>query len=323
MASNHISFKFIDYNDKKLIDDCQQVRSKENPIYGNMHYTSNYLYNALNNNHNNIIGKVQIDSDEIIILVRKVSLGKAQYNRCSEYPISLNGIKTNEDYMFEMLFKNEYIEQAYIPEYYLNRINKTEFTIDKNPSDYNFYSSVENDLNRFTNKFKTHYRITMMEKNTDFKVRKLLYQDFPSLHQLYNRWSNSKENLHNKVLFKNYLSQFSYWINYENLIQYCITYKEEIIALVSFAVTNPNYCYKLIQWTYRREPNMEEILDKIISQIGQILHYEYTIKLSEIGVKYVSCAGSASGGSGLINHKNETMRNKISYYKVTPKNNNI
>ena len=135
-----LTFKFIDYNDKDIINEARKIRSSENPIFGNLHYTSNFMLNTLNSNHNNLIGKMRIDDDRVLAFVRKVSLGKAQYYRCSEYPVSFNKNKENEDYVFNLLFESKYIEQAYVPKHFLSRVDKNLYFIDSNPSDSNFFS---------------------------------------------------------------------------------------------------------------------------------------------------------------------------------------
>jgi len=279
------------------------------------------MYNTLNSNHNNFLSEFDISGDSVLAIIRRVSLGRAQYYRLTDYPISISGNKDNEDFLFSMMFEDKQVQQAYIPELFLDRIDKTKYIIDEKPSDYNFYSDVAYDTERMNNKFKTKYRINMLLNNIEFSFSKIDIGDAQHIASLYCSWSESKEDLHNKVLFRNYFKQFSYLINLGDLLQYCIRYNGKVIALVVFSKMADGYCYKLIQWTYTRNntPEKSEILDKILSQIGQILHYLYTIELNKIGIKYISCAGSASGNRGLISHKDEIMRNKISYYRIIPR----
>ena len=85
-----------------------------------------------------------------------------------------------------------------------------------------------------------------------------------------------------------------------------------------FAVFNeviPGYCYKNIQLGYRRDnfPNTNAEADKILSQVGQIMHYLCFKELDKRGVKFISCGG-AGFEHGLHEHKVELMPHCIKYH---------
>jgi hypothetical protein len=117
-------------------------------------------------------------------------------------------------------------------------------------------------------------------------------------------------------MYRNYINRFSQITKRDDIAQYGIKYKGKLMAFVVFTQVIPGYYYKLMQFGYRRNnaPNKSETLDKIISQIGQILHYYFFEEARKRNVKFIACAGAYD--KNLMAHKEQLMPHCIKYHRV-------
>jgi hypothetical protein len=296
-------------------------RHELNHLDGHIHFSIIYMYNHLKNNHQHFFGEFTENNDKVIVFIKKIRMNSAQYNRIIDFPISINGNIDSEQAIFNKLFDSKFVEQAFIPKHRLPLINTNKYEIGE-VQDYNFYSDIEVDKSIFTNKFLTKYRVKMMLTNTEFSHGLLTADDFNDIKELYAKWGTTKE-IYDKPLYNRYLTQFDTFVHQNNILQYGIKYRNKLIAFAVFVPTIPHFYYKVIQLGYRRDnvPFQTIELDKVISQIGQILHYLCFNELKHNSVRGFACAGAGtgSGEAGLVDHKAQLFPHNIKYYRVKKK----
>ena len=317
----------IDFNSKDIIEPFLIPKIDQNEIYGVYHYCWNYYYNQLIGNHKHYYGIKEIKGDKVLFVIAKVNFMTTQYDRLMNYPLSLAGNKENEDAVFDWLLKSG-VKQAYLSNMFANRLDPVVYSWDikeQSWADSDFYCFIPDELSLFNNRYKTHYRINALLNNPDFVYAPAELRHKEDIRELCVAWQAQKGNgIFSKKLFQNYLEYYNQNIYLQKLKQFVLLYKGKVMALTVFApMFNGEYCHKLIQWSYKRGYLPEDfVLDKILSQLGQNLHYLYVNELNKQDVKYLSCAGGA-GSSKLYSHKKGLYPRVLPYYKVERKGNEL
>lgn len=309
--------ELITLQSSRIIAEYIESRAKQNPDWANLSWLSNPLLCHLSKNRQNFYQIDEFDDrDSVLSFYRHVQYMTTNYWRMTDWPISKNNNTEHEKIVFESAL-NGTIKHATIPDYTVKYVKDfVEPSIE--PSDFNFFSKTSDELD---NKWQTKHRVKLVLDNSKFVFKKVDTVDKPCILTLYDKWSShklEKDDLHNKISFKEYFKQFNTICYTPGIYQYVLKHEDTALGLVVFHQVACRYVYKVIQWSLIPDDVNEELVKKVVSQIGQILHFLYSRELKGI-VEYIACTGSASHRDGLISHKDEVMRHKITYYTVIKK----
>jgi hypothetical protein len=314
-----IKLKRINYDSKEEIEQFINKRAEVVPVAGNYHYSACYYYNQLIANTKHQYGILELNSDKLLVIINRVQFMRTDYYRLIDFPISLKGSAENEIEAFDILFNDLVIEQAYVSDIMLDRIDNSKYKVEE-IVDSDFFVDIDNDTFLYRKRYMHHYKILHVINDKNFAIVKAERIHKEDILKLYDTWTTYKiaQGIFSKKLFKNYLGDYNQNVFLDKLLQYVLLYKNQVVALVVFIPTLEGYCQKILEWAYRGKDIEDERLKWIFTCSGEIIHFLSLHELKKEGIKYMSCAGGA-GSLNLYNHKKNTCPHRIDYYKVRQK----
>jgi len=289
-------------------------------LFGSYPYLLNYFYNEIATKKCKYI-VVDVNGDEVALFLKRICMFTAQYWRLVYYPISLNGVKKNEEEVLRILIDKKAIQQVHYIEQDREKIDKI-IKGDEKHIDYDFFVDLEKKEKEIERaKFKSKHAINLCLKSDKFYCRIAKVEDKEKILELHEFWKSQKKGVQ-KGMFNRFLKNFEDHIENENLIFLVYGYGDMLLGFSVFVKVMDQFSYEIIaqnqsikKTLYTNEAEKDKTLKRILSEIGQIMFYFSLKELRSAGIKANYCAGSHDNDKGLLGFKKHFFGSCINYYK--------
>jgi hypothetical protein len=272
-------------------------------------YYMNWAHNVMATHWQVRFAEIDFGEDTVLFAYKNVSFFAVKYYRLLFYPKSINGIRANEDAVYEEIIKHEKVTEVVTKEPH------------GKPFDHDFYINASDKFKEIDiGKYRSKHRINILKKCPEFVVRKAVTGDKNNIKKLLDHWKESKGKDYSGAVFKGFLKYYETWVECGDIEVIVMTYQELVIGLYVYVNTTNNNYYQIINVALNNQ-NFEMsdqlylfggVFRKILSDTSQISLY-FTLEMLRDKVDTITFAGGRI--PKLVAYKKRVYKDAIPYYR--------